>query len=321
VAGIALALGTLGGWIGPAAVFTSVAVVGAARAFEDPTMTTLLPGLVSRRELSRALVWWSTASQLARISGPALGGLLVVFGPAVAYVVGAGLFFLAALLGSRVQVERTVKVREPVTLSSVFAGLAFTWRTPVILGAISLDLFVVMLGGAVALLPIYARDILQTGPEGLGLLRSATAVGALSMSLVLARWPIREHVGRLLFGAVIVFGLATVVFGLSTSLPLSLAALFVLGASNVISVVIRHSLVQLQTPDLMRGRVTAVHSLFTGTSNQLGDFESGLTAALFGTVPAVLLGGIGTVLVAILWMHLFPEIRRMRSLDDEVTRH
>jgi hypothetical protein len=202
-----------------------------------------------------------------------------------------------------------------VTVESVFAGLSFTWRTPVILGAISLDLFVVLLGGATALLPIYARDVLQTGPEGLGMLRSAPGVGALAMSLVLMRFPLRSRIGPMLFGAVTVFGLATIVFGLSTSLPLSLAALLVLGASNVISVVIRHSSVQLRTPDEMRGRVSAVNSMFTGTSNQLGDFESGLTAALFGVVPAVLIGGIGTVCVAGLWMLLFPDLRRTRTLD------
>ena len=205
--------------------------------------------------------------------------------------------------------------RPPLTLESIFAGLTFAWRTPVIFGSISLDLFVVLLGGATALLPIYARDILQTGPEGLGLLRSAPAAGALLTSGVLMARPIRERVGPLLFGAVTVFGLATIVFGLSTSLPLSIGALMVLGASNFVSAVIRHSVVQLRTPDEMRGRVTAVFSLFTGTSNQLGDFESGLTAALFGVVPAVLIGGVGTVVVAGFWMVLFPEIRRMRTFD------
>ena len=278
-------------------------------------MSALLPGLVPRREISRALVWYTTASQVARISGPALGGLLIVLGPTAAYVVAGASYALATALIVMVYVEQTVKVRAPVTLGSVFAGLSFTWRTPVILGSISLDLFVVLLGGATALLPIYARDILMAGPEGLGLLRSAPAAGALVMSGVLAIFPLRDRVGTLLFGAVIVFGLATVVFGLSASMPLSLVALAVLGASNVISVVIRHSLVQLRTPDLMRGRVSAVNSLFTGTSNQLGDFESGLTAALIGTVPSVVLGGVGTVVVALLWMVLFPEIRRTRTLE------
>jgi hypothetical protein len=274
-----------------------------------------MPGLVPRREISRALVWYTTASQVARISGPALGGLLIVLGPTAAYIVAGASYALATALIVMIHVEQTIKVRAPVTLGSVFAGLAFTWRTPVILGSISLDLFVVLLGGATALLPIYARDILQAGPEGLGLLRSAPAAGALAMSAVLAIFPLRDRVGTLLFSAVIVFGLATVVFGLSTSMPLSLMALAVLGASNVISVVIRHSLVQLRTPDPMRGRVSAVNSLFTGTSNQLGDFESGLTAALIGTVPSVVVGGVGTVVVALLWMVLFPDLRRTRTLE------
>ena len=292
-----------------------VAAVAAVKAFEDPTMAALMPGLVPRREFPRAMVWYSTASQMARISGPALGGLLYLLGPSVAYLVAGAGMLVAALFAILIRVEQKTKLRAPVSLESVFAGLAFAWRTPVILGAISLDLFVVLLGGATALLPIYARDILQTGPEGLGLLRSAPSIGALAMSAVLAVYPIKNRVGSLLFGAVIVFGLATVVFGISTSMLWSIAALTVLGASNVISVVVRHSLVQLRTPDVMRGRVSAVHSLFTGTSNQLGDFESGVTAALFGVVPAVILGGIGTVAVAFLWMLLFPDIRRMRTLD------
>jgi MFS family permease len=316
LASLALALGTIGGWLTPGAILVIVGVLGAARAFEDPTMSALLPTLVPRREISRALVWYTSASQVARISGPALGGLLVVLGPATAYSVGVVAYALAIVMILLLRVQQRARVRAPITLGSVFAGLAFTWRTPAILGSISLDLFVVLLGGATALLPIYAKDILQAGPEGLGLLRSAPAAGALAMSAVLALCPLRDRVGWLLFGAVIVFGLATVVFGLSTSMPLSLAALAVLGASNMISVVIRHSLVQLRTPDPMRGRVSAVNSLFTGTSNQLGDFESGATAALIGTVPSVVLGGVGTVLVALVWMALFPDIRRTRSLEE-----
>ena len=310
-----LALGTLGGWLSAGLIFTTMAVLGCAQAFEQPTMSALMPGLVPRRELARAMVWYTTASQVARISGPALGGLLYLLGPTMAYGVAACSFLLAAAATVPLKVQRTVGTKPPLSLESIFAGLAFTWRTPVILGSISLDLFVVLLGGATALLPIYARDILQTGPEGLGLLRSAPALGALLMSGVLMVFPIQDRVGRLLFGAVTIFGLATIVFGLSTSLPLSLGALMVLGASNFVSAVIRHSVVQLRTPDGMRGRVTAVFSLFTGTSNQLGDFESGLAAALFGAVPAVLIGGVGTVAVAGLWMGLFPEIRRMRTLD------
>jgi MFS family permease len=314
-AGIMLAAGTLGGWLDPVTILAIVAATGAARAFEDPTTAALMPGLVPTATFPRAMVLWTMASQVARISGPALGGLLYLFGPATAFVVGAVFFVVAALLALFIRPMDALSVRAPFTLYSVFAGLAFTWRSPLILGSISLDLFVVLLGGATALLPIYARDILQTGPEGLGLLRSAPAVGALMMSLTLTRFPVKRHVGPMLFAAVIVFGLATVVFGISTSLPVSLAALMVLGAANVISVVIRHSLVQLRTPNEMRGRVSAVHSLFTGTSNQLGDFESGLLAALIGTVPAVLVGGIGTVLVALLWMVLFPDLRRVQTLE------
>ena len=311
----ALAVATVGGWLSAGVIFAVAAVVGCAQAFEQPTTTALMPTLVPRRELARATVSYATSGQIARITAPALGGLLYLLGPMVAYGVAAALFLLAALATIPMRIQRTVSARPPISLDSVFAGLRFAWRTPVIFGSISLDLFVVLFGGATALLPIYARDILQTGPEGLGLLRSAPAAGALMTSAVLMIFPIRHRVGPMLLGAVTVFGLATIVFALSTSLPLSIGALLVLGASNFVSAVIRHSVVQLRTPDEMRGRVTAVFSLFTGTSNQLGDFESGLTAALFGVVPAVLIGGIGTVLVAGIWMVLFPEIRRMQTLD------
>jgi MFS family permease len=320
LAGAWLAVGAVGGWLGPGAIFALVAAIGAARAFEEPTVTALMPSLVTPAEFPRAMVWWTLSGQVARITGPALGGWLYVFGPSTAFVVAGGLAFLAAVLVLLVRVAAAPSVRPPFTVASVFAGVAYAWHTPLILGPISLDLFVVLLGGVTALLPIYARDILQTGPEGLGLLRSAPAVGAVTMSLVLARFPISRRAGLLLFGAVITFGLATVVFGLSTSLNLSLAALAVLGAANTVSVVIRHSLVQLGTPNEMRGRVTAVHSLFTGTSNQLGDFESGVMAALLGAVGAVVLGGVGTVLVALLWMVLFPDLRRVELLEARARR-
>jgi hypothetical protein len=201
---------------------------------------------------------------------------------------------------------------EPVTLKSIFGGIEYIRRHPVVLGAISLDLFATLLGGATALLPIYARDILDSGPWGLGLLRAAPAVGALAMSIVLTRRPVDHGAGPLLFAGVLVFGATTLVFGLSTSLPLSLVALTVLGASDLLSVVVRHSLVQMRTPDGMRGRVSAVHSLFTGTSNHLGEFESGLLAAALGAVAAVLLGGAGTITVGLVWMWAFPELRRFR---------
>ena len=200
-------------------------------------------------------------------------------------------------------------------MASVFSGFAFIRSRRLLLGVLSLDLFAVLFGGAIALLPIYARDILMTGPWGLGLLRAAPAAGALCMSAVLARFRLTQNVGPALFAVVIVFGVATIVFGLSTSLPLSLAALFVAGASDVVSVVIRFSLVQLQTPDEMRGRVSAVNALFVGTSNQLGEFESGVVAALVGVVPSVVIGGCGTIAVALIWMWLFPELRRVQTLD------
>ncbi|HTZ78522.1 MAG TPA: MFS transporter [Stellaceae bacterium] len=314
-AAIAFTLGTLGGWLGRDAILALLVVVGAARAFEGPTLAALVPGLVSRAELQRATAWSASANQTAQIVGPAIGGLLYAVGPTAAFATAATMFLAAAVCASLIRMVAPARPRERVTLASIFSGIVFIRSRPVLLGVISLDLFAVLLGGATALLPIYARDILGTGPWGLGLLRAAPAVGALAMSVVLGRNPMEHRVGPTLFVAVITFGLATMLFGISTDLRLSLAALALLGASDVVSVVIRFALVQLQTPDEMRGRVSAVNYLFVGTSNQLGEFESGLTAALFGAVPAVLLGGFGTVLVALLWMRIFPQLRRIHSLE------
>jgi MFS family permease len=310
-----LAIGTVGGWLTVGGIFALVAVVGAARAFESPTMAALVPGLVPPALLPSATAWSASANQTAQIVGPALGGLLYGIGPMVAFTTAAALFWSASVLSALIRAERVVRQREPVTLKSLFSGIGFVRSRPIVLGTLSLDLFAVLLGGAVALLPIYARDILHTGPWGLGVLRASPALGALAISVWLANHPLRRRVGRTLFAVTILFGLATMVFGVSTSLPLSMAALATLGAADVVSVVIRFSLVQLQTPDAMRGRVSALNSLFVGTSNQLGDFESGATAALFGTVPAVLLGGIGTILVALIWMRLFPDLRRIDRLE------
>jgi hypothetical protein len=262
------------------------------------------------------MAWVVSANQTAQIVGPALGGLLYAFGAGAAYSTACVLFVVATGLTMLIRGRRAARAREPVTIESLFSGVAFIRSRRVLLGTMSLDLFAVLLGGATALLPIFARDILGTGPGGLGLLRAAPAVGALVTSVLLAHQPIERRIGPTLFRAVMVFGAATVVFGLSTSFALSLAALAVLGAADVVSVVIRVSLVQMRTPDAMRGRVSAVHSLFTGTSNQLGAFESGLAAALLGAVPAVLLGGVGTIAVAALWMVLFPELRRIRALEE-----
>jgi MFS family permease len=313
---IALALGTLGGWIERAGIFALVALIATARAFESPTMAALVPGLVPRALLPRASAWSASANQTAQIVGPALGGLLYALGPAVVYGSATALLVVAAALIGLIPLERRVAPPAASGLGALFAGIGFVWRDKVILGTLSLDLFAVLLGGATALLPIFARDILGTGPWGLGVLRSAPACGALVMSLVLANRALAPPVGPKLFAALIVFGLATCVFALSTALWLSFAALFTLGAADVVSVVIRFSLVQLRTPDEMRGRVSAVNSLFVGTSNQLGDFESGVLAALIGAVPAVLVGGLGTIAVALLWMRLFPALRRIHAIGD-----
>ena len=311
-----LALGSIGGWQSRASIFLLVALVGAAQAFENPAMTALVPEVVPRELISPAMAWVISAGQTAQIVGPALGGLLYALGPGATYLTAGALFILAGAGAAAIRVVRTTRSREPVTLASVFSGVAFIWSRRVLLGTMSLDLFAVLLGGATALLPVYARDILGTGPFGLGLLRSAPAVGALATSVLLAHYPLERRIGPTLFRAVVVFGIATCVFGLSTNFALSIVALSVLGAADVVSMVIRVSLAQIRTPDAMRGRVSAVHSLFTGTSNQLGAFESGLAAALLGTVPAVLLGGVGTIAVAGLWLVFFPELRRLGRFEE-----
>jgi MFS family permease len=315
-AAVALALGSLGHWQSKGTILAMVAVAGAARAFENPVMTAMVPGVVPRPLIARAMAWVVSANQTAQIAGPALGGFLFALGAPAAYLSACALFGVAGACTALIRMDPPERTRPPVTLETVFSGLAFIRQRPVLLGTMSLDLFAVLLGGATALLPIYARDILGAGPSGLGLLRAAPAVGALATSVVLARYPLERRVGRALFRAVMVFGAATVAFGLSTNFAVSLAALAVLGAADVVSVVIRVSLVQLRTPDEMRGRVSAVHSLFTGTSNQLGAFESGLVASLVGAVPAVLIGGLGTMAVAALWMVLFPDLRRIRAFEE-----
>jgi len=319
LAAAALALGSFSGWQSKESILAIVIIAGTGRAFEAPTIHALVPGLVPAPLIPRAMAWSASAHQTATILGPALGGLLYTAGPTAAYATAGILFLAASLLIALIRIERTPPDREPASLQSLFAGVVFIRNHPVILGAISLDLFAVLLGGATALLPVYARDILVSGPWGLGLLRSAPAVGALGMSVFLARHMIEHRIGWIMFGAVVIFGVATMVFALSTSFALSLGALVVLGAADVISVVIRSSLVQIRTPDEMRGRVSAVNSMFIGTSNQLGEFESGLTAALFGAVPAVLIGGVGTLAVVIVWMQLFPQLLGIDSLKLDGT--
>ena len=316
-----LAAGSYGGWLNKESILGIVFLFGAARAFELPTGQALMPNLVSKELLSRAIAWSTSFTMSAIIAGPALGGFLYAAGATIAYAVIGVLFWGASLLVSFIRVETSILGRDPAGLRSVFAGIAFIRSKSEIFGAISLDLFAVLLGGATALLPVYAREILLVGPWGLGILRSAPAVGALLMSLYLANNPIRHKMGRTMFVAVIVFGAATMGFAVSTSLALSLGMLIILGAADVVSVVIRQSLVQMRTPDAMRGRVSAVNYLFVGTSNQLGEFESGVTAAWFGVVPAVLVGGLGTILVSLIWMRLFPDLLRADTPEDSIPQN
>ena len=309
-----LCAGGAGGWATRELLLAVSVVLGAIRAFQMPAQQALTPLLVPAQVLPRALAFSSAGMQGAIIAGPALGGLIYVAGASVTYGVCALLFSVACGLCLGIRYEHRPPPAAPVTLQTLLAGVHFVWGHKVVLGAVSLDLFAVLLGGATALLPMFARDILHTGPWGLGLLRAAPAMGALVVSLALARWPIRRRTGQVLLGAVAVYGAATLVFGLSTHLMLSMAALAITGAADMVSVVIRQTLVQLETPDDMRGRVSAVNSVFIGASNQLGEFESGATAAWIGPVGSVVLGGLGTLLVAALWLRLFPGLAQRDGL-------
>ena len=311
-----LAVSTFAGWLIVTQIFTATFVIGIAGAFESPATAALLPLIAPKGSVQRATAISSGAAQVATITGPALGGLAYVFAPSLPYFVIVVFWLAGAVLTSFIHTTRQEPSKaEGVVADDVFAGVRFIRSNPAILGTISLDMFAVLLGGVTALLPIYARDILQTGPLGLGILRAAPAVGALLMTIVLARYVINRHIGLRMFQAVIVFGVATVVFALSQWMWLSVLALALLGAADTISVVIRFSLVQLSTPDEMRGRVGAVNFLFINASNQLGQFESGVTAALFGVVPAAVLGGVGTIAIALLWMKLFPALRKVERLE------
>jgi MFS family permease len=291
-------------------------VLGLARAFQMPAMQSLTPNLLPSALLARGMAFASAGTQAAIIGGPALGGLLFVAGAQAVYAACVLAFSMGCVLVFLLRYPHVARVHEPASLKTLFAGLGFVWQRKVLLGAVSLDLFAVLLGGATALLPMFAKDILMVGPWGLGMLRGAPAVGSLFMSAWLTRWPLRRRVGRTLLVAVGVFGVCMLVFGLSTAFWLSMAALVVSGGADTVSVVVRQTLVQLDTPDAMRGRVSAVNSVFIGASNQLGEFESGATAALLGPVGSVVLGGLGTVLVALAWIRLFPALARRDRLDE-----
>ena len=295
-------------------MFALIFVIGTARAFEMPTLQAIVPSIVPQSILPRALAAAATAQQTAIICGPAIGGFLYLFGPATVYAVCAVIFVAAAVAVSLVETVYAKQDKTPLSLSTVFAGFAYIRDRKVLFGVISLDLFAVLLGGVTALLPIFARDILQTGPWGLGLLRSAPAIGAMISSVVLTRWTIHRQTGRYLFASVAAYGLSITLFGLTTSLVLSMLALAAYGVADAVSVVIRQSLVQSRTPNEMLGRVITVNSMFTGSSGTLGDFRAGAMAAWLGVVPAILFGGIGAVLVTVLWMRMFPELMKIDKL-------
>jgi MFS family permease len=298
-------------------IYAVLILLGVVRSFNGTASRSILPQLVPEEHFANAVAWNATTFQAATILGPSLGGILYALfrGPSAVYA-GAMLTAVGALLSTfRIKTRPQARRREPMTLKTIFAGLHFIWREKLILGAISLDLFAVLLGGAVALLPVYAREILHTGPWGLGLLRTAPGIGAAVMAVALAHRPLRGRAGPTLLWSVAGFGICTILFGVSTSLVLSLISLICLGAADMVSVIIRATLVQLRTPDEMRGRVMAVDMVFIGTSNELGQFESGLTAQWLGTVPAVLLGGVGTLVVIALWAWGFPELRHAGELS------
>jgi MFS family permease len=310
-----LAWGSFQGWLNEVHIFIASFVLGTAGAFESPSTAALLPLIAPKGSLQRATALSSGAAQFATITGPALGGLAYAVSPALPYALMLLCWLVGAVLTGAIEPRQAEELKGVAQPDDLFAGVKFIRANPAILGTISLDLFAVLFGGVTALLPIYARDILVTGPWGLGVLRAAPAVGALFMTMWLARHTIHRRVGRRMFQAVIVFGAATVVFALSKSMWLSVLALALLGAADTVSVVIRFSLVQLSTPNEMRGRVGAVNFLFINASNQLGQFESGVTAALLGTMPAAVLGGIATVAVALAWMKLFPSLRQVDRLE------
>ena len=299
------------------AIYVILVLLGTVRSFNSTASRALLPQLLPEEHFANAVAWNASVFQVATILGPSLGGLVYAFfrGASVVYAVAMFVSLGAMLLTLRIKLRPRTGLRPPVNLTTVLAGFRYIWEHKLVLGSISLDMFAVLLGGATALLPIYAREILHTGPWGLGLLRSAPGAGAALMAIVLAHRPLRRRVGPTLLWSVAGFGIFTIVFGLSRSLMVSLLALVLLGAADMISVVIRATLVQLATPDEMRGRVVAVDMIFIGTSNQLGEFESGLTAQWFGTIPAVVLGGLGTLVVIGLWAWLFPELRSADRFD------
>jgi hypothetical protein len=298
-------------------IYFVVFVVGTGRAFEGPTLHTIVPSIMPQEVLSRAIAAGATAHQVATIGGPAVGGFLLTLGTNLVYIVCFAMFVIASICISLVRVARPAKVKRAVTLESVLAGFTYIKSRPVIFGAITLDLAAVLVGSVTALLPIFARDILDAGPQGLGLLRASPATGALLMSFYLSNIQIEKHAGRIMIGAVAVYGLATAAFGLSSWLPISMLMLGITGAADSVSVVVRHSLVQTRTPNEMLGRVMAVNSTFTGTTSNMGQFQAGAVAALIGAGPGAVIGGLGAFAIALLWIKIFPDFWRVQSVIPE----
>jgi MFS family permease len=315
LASATLAIGTAGGWMTRETLLAVVFLTGSARAFESTTLTTLLPGIVPLALLARATAAGSSATQVAVIGGPATGGLLYAVSPVLVYSLCCALYLMASLLISLVKAERTATSREPLSVKVVLAGFAYMRRNPIVLGVITLDLFAVILGGVFALLPVFARDIFAAGPWGLGLLRASPGLGALTAAIIMAHRPLRRKIGRIMFSAVAIYGVAIIAFALSRSFVLSMALLAILGAADMTSVVIRMTLIQLETPDDMRGRVSSVNSLFVTASNQLGDFRAGLMAAWLGVIPAVMVGGVGALLVVLVGRKVFNPLYRVESFE------
>jgi MFS family permease len=312
---LALLAMTAGGFVTTAGIFATLAVFGVARAFFGPAAASLVANLVPAKDFANAVAWNSSAWQTATIVGPVAGGLIYGFSPDAAYAVAVVLMAAAGLLIFSIPKPAQKTEAEKPTLETLFAGFRYIWSEKVVLGAISLDLFAVLLSGAVALLPVYARDILELGPWGLGLLRAAPGIGAIGVAIWLTGHPIRDHAGIVVLFFVAMFGAFTIVFGVSTIPWLSIFALAMLGATDMVSVYVRETLIQLWTPDRVRGRVNAVNMVFVGASNELGEFRAGTMAAFIGTVPAVVIGGIGAIGIAGLWAWLFPALRKARHLD------
>jgi MFS family permease len=304
----ALAFATATGRLTPHLLLVLAFSIGIGRAFEQPSLQTALPNIVPASVLPRAIAGSTSAAQIAIVAGPALGGLLIALSPTLVFAACAVLWFSAGIVMRGIAMERNTPTREPIDLKRLLSGLVFIGHHKVVLGAILLDLFAVLLGNATALLPIFVRDIFMSGPLSFGALRAAPAAGALITALVLTRWPISRRVGHMMFAAVAIFGTGTILLALSPTLPFAMGAMFIVGMSDTVSVVIRQSLLLLHTPDQMRGRVFAVGSMFTGTSNQLGDFRAGAAASLFGTIPAVLIGGFSTIAVVLISTQLFREL-------------